>query len=69
MSLAYVRCKRLDRRCLVTAILAIEILSINNKNLLKKLINYRMEMKEQILNKDKKLNKIGYQRYLKEMNK
>ena len=51
------------------AILAIEILSINNKNILKKLINYRMEMKEQILNKDKKLNKIGYQRYLKEMNK
>ena len=51
------------------AILAIEILSINNKNLWDKLVNYRMEMKEQILNKDEKLNKIGYQRYLKEMNK
>ena len=51
------------------AILAIEILSINNKNLWDKLVNCRMEMKEQILNKDEKLNKIGYQRYLKEMNK
>lgn len=51
------------------AILAIEILSINNKNVLEKLINYRKEMKEQILNKDNKLNKIGYQKYLEEMKK
>ena len=48
------------------AILAIEILSINNKNLSEKLVNYRKEMKEQILNKDEKLNKIGYQKYLEE---
>jgi 5-(carboxyamino)imidazole ribonucleotide mutase len=51
------------------AILAIEILSINNKNLSEKLVNYRKEMKEQILNKDEKLNKIGYQQYLKELKK
>ena len=51
------------------AILAIEILAINNKNISEQLLQYRKEMKEQILNKDEKLNKIGYQKYLEEMKK
>lgn len=52
-----------------SAILALEILAINNKNISEKLIQYRKEMKEQILNKDKKLNELGYQKYLEEMKK
>ena len=51
------------------AILAIEILAINNKNISEQLLQYRKEMKEQILSKDEKLNKIGYQKYLEEMKK
>ena len=51
------------------AILAIEILAINNKNISEQLLKYRQTMKEQILNKDEKLNKIGYQKYLEEMKK
>lgn len=51
------------------AILALEILSISNKNILDKLVEYRKEMKEQILSKDRKLNKVGYQKYLEDMKK
>lgn len=51
------------------AILAIEILAINNKSISEQLLEYRKEMREQILNKDEKLNKIGYQKYLEEMKK
>jgi len=51
------------------AILAIEILAINNEKISEQLLQYRKEMKEQILNKDEKLNKIGYQKYLEEMKK
>lgn len=51
------------------AILALEILAVNNKNISEKLLQYRKEMKEQILSKDKKLNKIGYQKYLEEIKK
>lgn len=51
------------------AILAVEILAINNKAVAEQLLQYRKEMKEQILNKDEKLNKIGYQKYLEEMKK
>ena len=51
------------------AILAIEIIALNNKSLSEKLLQYRKEMKEQILNKDEKLNKLGYQKYLEEMKK
>ena len=51
------------------AILAMEILAVNNKNISEQLLQYRKEMKEQILNKDEKLNKIGYQKYLEEMKK
>ena len=51
------------------AILALEILSISNKNISEQLLQYRKEMKEQILSKDEKLNKIGYQKYLEEMKK
>ena len=51
------------------AILALEILALNNKNVLDQLLQYRKEMKEQIISKDEKLNKIGYQKYLEEMKK
>lgn len=51
------------------AILALEILAISNKNISEKLVEYRKEMKEQILSKDEKLNKVGYQKYLEEMKK
>ena len=51
------------------AILAIEILAINNKSISEQLLQYRKEMKEQILNKDERLNKLGYQKYLEEMKK
>ncbi len=51
------------------AIFAMEILAVNNKNISEQLIKYRKEMKEQILNKDEKLNKLGYQKYLEEMKK
>ena len=49
------------------AILAMEILAINNKAFSGKLAEYRKKMKEQILNKDEKLNKVGYMRYLEEI--
>ena len=51
------------------AILAIEILAVNNEKISEQLLQYRKEMKEQILNKDEKLNKVGYQKYLEEMKK
>ena len=51
------------------AILAIEILAIGNRHVSEQLLQYRKEMKEQILNKDEKLNKIGYKKYLEEMKK
>ncbi len=51
------------------AILALEILALNNKNISEQLVQYRKEMKEQILNKDDKLHKIGYQKYLDTMKK
>ena len=48
------------------AILAMEILAVSDKNICDKLIEYRKKMKEKILAKDEKLNKIGYEQYLAE---
>jgi phosphoribosylcarboxyaminoimidazole (NCAIR) mutase len=46
-----------------------EIIAVSNKAVSEKLLQYRKEMKEQILSKDEKLNKIGYQKYLEETKK
>ncbi len=51
------------------AILAMEILAVNNKELSGKLVEYRKQMKEKILQKNDKLNKVGYEKYLEEMKK
>ncbi|MBQ4178798.1 MAG: 5-(carboxyamino)imidazole ribonucleotide mutase [Elusimicrobia bacterium] len=51
------------------AIFALEIIAVSNKAVSEKLLQYRKEMKEQILSKDEKLNKIGYKKYLEEMKK
>ncbi len=48
------------------AILAMEILAVSDKNMSNKLIDYRKQMKEKILAKDKKLNELGYEKYLAE---
>ncbi|MBQ3834710.1 MAG: 5-(carboxyamino)imidazole ribonucleotide mutase [Elusimicrobia bacterium] len=48
------------------AILSMEILAVNDKNIADKLFEYRKKMKEKILQKDEKLNKIGYEQYLAE---
>ena len=49
------------------AIFAIEIIAINNKNIAEQLLQYRKEMKETILKKDEKLNRLGYIKYLEEI--
>ena len=49
------------------AILALEIIAINNKNISEQLLQYRKEMKETILKKDEKLNRLGYIKYLEEI--
>ncbi len=48
------------------AILAVEILAVNDKSVYEKLVEYRKQMKKKILDKDEKLNKIGYEKYLVE---
>lgn len=45
-------------------LLAIQILSLSNKNLENKLIAYKQKMGAEIEAKGKKLSKIGYQKYL-----
>ena len=49
------------------AILSLEILAINNKELTKKLSDYRKEMADKISNKNKKLAETGYKKYLEQM--
>lgn len=49
------------------AILAAKMLSISDKELRKKLADYKENLKNQVVAKDEKLNKIGYQAYLDEM--
>jgi len=46
------------------AILALEILAINNKELSEKLLNYRKDMANKISDKNIKLNELGYKKYL-----
>ncbi len=45
-------------------LLAIEILSISDKNLEKKLITYKQKMAEEVKKKGEKLLKIGFKKYL-----
>lgn len=47
-------------------ILAAKILAVSDPELLKKLKNYVSDLKEQVKEKDARLNEIGYKNYLKE---
>lgn len=49
------------------AILAVKMLAISNTALREKLTAYSKEMKKGVVAKDDKLNKMGYQGYLKQM--
>lgn len=49
------------------AILAAKMLSISDKALREKLLNYKEGLKEQVVAKDKKLGEIGYNAYLEQM--
>lgn len=49
------------------AILAAKMLSISNKELRKKLVDYKENLKKQVETKDAKLGKVGYEAYLKQM--
>ena len=49
------------------AILAAKILSISNKDLHIKLKNYKQEMKDGVLSKAEKLDKLGYEAYIEQM--
>ena len=48
------------------AILAAKMLSIHDMELRQKLSAYKEDLKKQVMAKDKKLNDIGYEAYLKE---
>lgn len=50
-----------------SAILAIEILSINNKKLKKWILNYKQKLYQNVIKKSKLLNQKGYEKYIKEM--
>lgn len=50
-------------------ILAAKILAVSDKNLRKKLKEYSEHLKEDVVKKAEKLEKIGYQSYLEEMKK
>lgn len=50
-------------------LLAIQILAINDKNLQKKMIDYKKQLSKQVLEKSDKLKKIGYRKYLLNMSK
>lgn len=49
------------------AVLALKILGIKYPKYRETIKNYRKEMKEEVLEKNKKLQKIGYEEYLKEL--
>ena len=49
------------------AILAAKMLSISDKELRDKLASYKTELQEQVVAKDEKLGKIGYEAYIKQM--
>ena len=44
-----------------------QILYISDKELREKLANYKEELKDQVVAKDEKLGKIGYEAYIKQM--
>lgn len=50
-------------------LLAVEILAASDKELLKKLHEYRNKQKESVLAKTKKLKALGYQKYLEVLKK
>lgn len=52
-----------------SAILAIQILALEDKKLAEKLIRYRKDMADSIVAKDEKLAKVGYVKYIEEMKK
>lgn len=52
-----------------SAVLAIQILALEDKKLSKKLIQYRKDMADSIIAKDEKLGKKGYAKYIEEMKK
>ena len=49
------------------AILAAKMLSISDKELRDKLASYKTELQEQVVAKDEKLGKIGYEAYIEQM--
>ena len=49
------------------AILAAKMLSISDKELRGRLADYKEELKDQVVAKDEKLGKIGYEAYIKQM--
>ena len=49
------------------AILAAKMLAITDTELRRKLVDYKEDLKEQVVAKDEKLNKIGYDAYLEQM--
>ena len=49
------------------AILAAKMLSISDKELRDKLASYKTELQEQVVAKDEKLCKIGYEAYIQQM--
>ena len=50
-------------------LLAVEILSLSDKKLLKKLTKYKSNLEHSVVKKAKKLEKLGYTQYLDESNK
>jgi 5-(carboxyamino)imidazole ribonucleotide mutase len=50
-------------------LLAIQILAIENKDLQKKLTKYKIKQTENVISKAKKLQKLGYNNYLKVLEK
>lgn len=49
------------------AILAAKMLAISDQALRQKLADYKSDLKDQVVAKDEKLNKLGYQAYLDQM--
>lgn len=48
-------------------LLAVQILATSNPDLLEKVQQYRQSLKEMVIEKQTKLEQVGYQQYLKEM--
>lgn len=51
------------------AVLALQILAVSDKTIAKKIEKYKVNVAKTILEKDEKLNKIGYVKYIEEMKK